>query len=553
MNTEDIIKLESKLRTDIYGARNTRMKEQAEVRNLQFAVAVPKDFEKYSYIPPTGWAIVENATDQIVIDKPTVEVKPRKDSADAQEDAGILTDYYQSQLWKWHVDAQMPPLREIVKNIMTYGMTVGKICWDSSLYLKKYDIGDGGSVKLREGYQKDIREYNTILLETPDPTTIFPDTARRPRFVIESYERFGSDIKDSWPTWECSEEEMYRLFRWIEYTDIGEYVCIVKDQEIHRIPNPYGFIPYEIAYSGYGKYSPDGKIEDKTIGILWPAIAAIKQQASLKTSYDISLRQNIFPQRVKRRGASVEWNLELGGVTETDNIKEDFILLEQGRLNPDAAMRLAQLDEEIQTATYSDIISGMRMPGLQSGYDTRLHMYGAAKHFDAPQNGVEALLSRLLGRCAQLIETKINEPFPIFYDASKTIKPSNIKGHYLCKVTLETMDPLRDREFIMLGAELYSRGVVDMPFFHEKFLKSPSPPLRKGILRDLILSSPPALQALAMEAIKDFGLESAIQDLMAKGQGLPSPEGGRAYEPRKLMAGGMEQPFQPPVQPGVSR
>ena len=545
MTVDEIVALESKLRTDIYGERNKRMQEQLEVRNLQFKPAVPKDFESYAYVPPTAWAIVENATDQIVIDKPTVEVKPRNNTEKASEDAAIVTDYYQSQLWKWHIDAQLPPLRELVKNMMTYGMTVGKIVWDPDLYLNRYKVD-------KSKYERDIREYNTILLDTPDPTTIFPDTAKRPRFVIESYERFGSDIKDTWPLWEMPSGGEYKLYRWIEYTDMTEYVCIADGKEVHRIPNPYGFIHYEIAYSGYGKHSPNGKIEDRAIGILYPAIAAIKQQASLKTSYDISLRQNIFPQRATRRGAVVTWNLGIGGETIADDIEKDFKLLEQARLNPDAAMRLAQLDDEIQTATYSDVISGMRVPGLQSGYDTRLHMYGAAKHFDSPRLGVESLLARLLGRCTQLIETKIKEPFPIFYDASKTVKPDNIKGHYICKVTLETIEPMRDREFVMLGAELYSRRVIDMAFFHEKFLKTPSPPLRKGILRDLILSSPPVQQAVAMEAINDFGMGNAIADLMAKGQGLPSP-GGRAYEPRKQMGGGMEQPYQPPVQPGVVR
>lgn len=513
-----ITTLRDGLRDKVYSTMHANMRKCKAAFELEIDVAVPEGFEKY--IPPTAFWIVQDGATQIITDRPTVEVEAVADTKKAQENQEITQKFLEHCLWQWTLMNEVSPLQECAKNMCRYGMACLKgPLYDAKLWGRSIER-EGESDddwKERKSAQDLDRIMNFPLFTRGiDPLTIFPDPSGRRGFIIESYKRLAIDIHASWPEWKgYDSKNLLEEIDWLEFWSPYWRCFIAGDEPVLKgevIKNIYGFIPYDWSYSGWGTSSPDGKPEDKAMGLLNRTLSALQSEARLKTAMDNHLRVNVYQRMRITPGSNVKLDMSPGGVTEAE--KEDVDLMPQPQINPDTFGILGSVMQDIRSATYPEALSGGREPGVESGYFQGLKIGQGRLKFKAPTERLQLMAASCLQKHAILLKRLIKQPIPIM--GKLTIKHSQIEEPVMAKVKLEPVDPMENDRRIKQGLELLTRNVISLRSMRMDYAKVSDKEEREQILIEAVLAHPTINSVLMQGAAEDWGLKRLIEKIAAE-------------------------------------
>jgi len=503
MTKPTVAELKTKLteRQLYYGPLHERWKICRDFYDGNIPVPVPKSFEKY--VPPTARAIVDTIVDHYITQHPVVTVPPSSLKRISQESADKLEKFYNAIIHQNDILSIIPPEREGAKQLGLYGMCVFEGPWIDERYL-------------------DDETYFPFRYKPINPFHFFPSPSyfwERSGDVIKAYEKTVSEVKQTWPKWKTARRDTDKV-KCIQYVS-NEYVMFVADEDVlDDKNNMWGFIPYRTAFNGMGLLTD--KPEDMAVGILWPTISALKAEARLKTAADAIVRLGAYPPlKVNFDPASLNIDIipgSLNYVPEGSRVEKMWEL----DVPKDIYNNIAMVSDDIEHATMPRIVYGENPPGVTSGYHARTNVSEAGLKFQQGLDGLELAMNDILGNCARLFEKNIPGELTIWGTLPKgqyneTIKGTDIQGHYICNVNLESSKPEENERKALSGLQMYTAGAISLKTYHERYADIADHTGEfKQMLVEGILKQPQILQALASGAAQDWGIDEYIQQEQEK-------------------------------------
>jgi len=334
------------------------------------------------------------------------------------------------------------------------------------------------------------------------------------------------DIHNSWPEWKgYNAENPFEQIPWLEYWSRDWRSFIADETAVLNgevIPNVYNFSPYQYKYSGWGKSSPDGKPEEKAIGLLNPIVSALKEEARFKSAMGNHLRQNIYQPYAKDptlKGDEIRFGP--GDVNEMpvkDGKIQGIALFPVAQINTDLFPILASYLNDIQNASGSALLSGNSPSGDASGYLQGILVGQGRIKYRAPLRGIETIVSEAIRKALYMVKYVIKQPVP--FGGGKFIRPDDIMEPIIVNVSLEPVDPAEDDRKMKLGLELHSKDIISTKKMREEYAHVSDQEESAQILVEAIKAMPQYQALLLGEALEKYEMKSLLaklKELEAKG------------------------------------
>ena len=522
-DTSDILTLKDTLLT-YYSDMHRTMDLVEAYYDLAFKISdirLPEGVDPV--IPSTSRAIIDNATDHITSDYLVVKQRPKGHSAKARELADVIEGVGQGFFYQAALRADAPPIQASLKTALIFGMAPVKESWDEDAWEKERELSF---------------PYNVKVL---DPRTVLhdPKGGRRPAYVIEVSRRPKIEITDRYPEWANPklQTELLSDVEWIEYHDAKERVYIADGEEVDRAPNPLGYPPYCINYSGLGSNVDGASPEKRAIGLLWPIMAELEMEARILSDLGAIIRFAAFgipgvdPEDFER----TDFKMKPGYLNK---IPASFRLLELMKFNPELLQLLKIVQEKMEAATYPGVLTGAG--NMSSGYERAVAVKNAGQKFAYLLSQTNYLGTWLLqtafryqanhpDKPALTVTGVIGGPRGKRVYVQETVKAEDV-GDNLAGLTVEFAqgDPLANEAKAMLGANLHTQGKIQIRTMHEDYMGiENSAEEVEGIIAERVLFSPEIQQLLVQSVIQEAGLQEMIQqeaEQVGETMGIP-PQG----------------------------
>ena len=512
-----------------YAERDRRIDTAWEYYSGQYKINVPDGFE--AYIDPKIKGIIDVDTGHIITSNPVVTVPPSKNTKEAERAADVREKFLQVALTRLRRSLTHDPL----KRAASHGFKYGVYCFKGPLYdpsllnQSKKSTNSGNASQFRF----------PIIVQAINPKRILPEPgALHPRWVFEHYKRKVFTVKRNWIDFRTDKKDDEDV-DWVEYWDEFVRFYFADGQCVYKVPNLYGFIPYEIGFAGMGDESADGLPEWESMGIIHPVIPTLRARARSLTALDALLQWVAFPVIASDKpvaGLNIRFIPgQINHLPPELNIRPWYT----PTIHPDMYKFLSMLDADLETMTHARSVEGQRDIGVNSGYMQSMMVAQARLRYEELMSNLEHSIANILGKMLMLIENVIEEPLTVYGTFGKgdrnvaSIQPKDISGQYYCEVKLSAVDTeLQDRK-AMLGSKLYKEGLIRRRTAIEDYVGRPNATEEEeGILVDKLLEHPAVAMAQAQEVAKEMGYTDIINNLT---KGTP---------------GGGSGPNNVPVQPG---
>lgn len=519
----EVIKEKKQFLEDYYNKLFTTYDNLTAYYNLSFDIGkTPTDIELY--VPATARKQIDTATNHIMGLGINVDMQFWSEAKKTKELVGLLCKFGKGFI-EWLVRrGKINPLRSIVKNGFLYG--VGYI--KGPLYIPRLR-----EAAVEEGMWTDILSSTfPFYFRSVHPRNVMYDPSEVPQYIIESFDRTVSSIKSVWPDWNQGSLGDTDTVTWWEYWTPQERQYFVEDDALlsgDDTRNPYGFLPYELVYGGFGIEGYDNDPEDIYVSLIAPALSSYKMEARAKTAIEYLFETNAYakPSVAMPPGTDLLLTSTPG---ELDVIPEHYKyqIRDTAHINPDMWRWLGLLGQDQERIVPSSV-GGMLQKGMTSGYMMSTSVGQARIEFDSIKKDLEKALSNVLQKVLIMIKDVVQEPVGITGNFVQggviTIKPTDIDytvQHYAVSLEAETPEE-KDRR-IALGIQLLlvpeqERGISTETIVKEYFGKDFEEELER-ILVNRSIQNPVVFEGLAIEALKEAGMQIAL-DLLQQGK-LPS-------------------------------
>jgi len=526
MDIESIKKKKTFLE-NYYGGLFAKFDELDTYYDLSFGIgAIPSKAEVYT--PATARRAIDTATDHVMSLGINVnmqlwsETKKAKDLISNFDKFGKATIDWMIRTGRYNI------IRSVVKNMFLYGVGYLK----GPLYIPR--LREKGVEE--EDWLGILSNTFPFYFRSVHPRNIMFDPAEYPQYVIESFSRTIGSIRAVWPDYNFGDRSDTEEVSWWEYWSPTERQYFVDENEIlggEDTKNPYGFMPYEIGYGGFGIESSDGAPESLIVSLIAPALSSYKAEARSKTAIQYLFETNAYSkiQLTEPPGEDLLITSEPG---EPDVIPDHYKaqVRDTAHVNPDMWRWLGMVDADQQRVMPTSV-QGMQGK-MTSGYQMGVSIGQARIGFDNTKKDIEKILAGVLNKMLIILKDVVQEPIGItgnFVEGGAvTLKPANIDyqiQHYAVNLDAETPEE-RDRR-ISLGIQLLSipeaeRGLSTESIITEYFGKDYDQELER-ILTSRAIHNPIVFEGMAMEAVKAAGMKIVL-DLLQQGK-LPSQQPGQ--------------------------
>jgi hypothetical protein len=514
--------------------------------NLQQLVSVPQGYNVVR--PATANSIISTAADHIAGDSPQVEVPEAGLSKDAQSRSERLEHGLQDALWRFQSGHVENPIRSLVLTGLWSGQMIsqGPIFdgaeWGMIPEESKYT--DTEAYKLaKDDYDDTKRTEWPFFWRVLDPRNVYPDPGTVGlQWVIVNYQRTAGSVQQQWPSWDMrlpgmskSDKPLQsgRLIQFMEYWDEKYRAYIIgagapgggaftgtaaftgtgSQQQFLDGPREhrYGKPPFQIRSTGYGEDA--GLPHERFRSILYPARSLINQEIAAFSQLDAMMRRTAWSVVMTPIGSGFD-SIEPGTVKEME--PEDIDKTKPfSEINASVIQSLMQelqfLSEQIQEATFPNVVQGVRAKGITSGYGQNSLVAQAKVKYGAAVVNLQALLADFLIDFARCVQYVVGEDVPVFGQtrwgvADSTLKRDDIGDLRKVLVTVNPKLPTDDANDIAMGQILLGLGAIDLDTFITDFAHYQFPgEMRVRIMRDKALMSPEIQRVISLAAALESG------------------------------------------------
>ena len=356
----------------------------------------------------------------------------------------------------------------------------------------------------------------------------------QPRWVIYEYQVDAEWVQAHFPEW----GKYTKGFVKFQEVWTASQVAYVANNEWVMQPRRHGYgrLPWIMYWPQMGLDTGSSEPEKLYMGLLNGSTEMIRAQSQLASPYIDIVGKSAWPtlEFTGPPGITEEVQAAWDDTPGSKNIKPPQVQVGVGQTpRPPAEIGIAKqfLDEAIEANTVPAVARGQRPTGAASGYHTAVLAGIASLNFGAVKEAMERGLQDKGEIILRIVELVIDDKVTVFgkteagvLDAA--IKPSDIKGHYVNIVRINSVSPEEQERRLNLWANLWRAGYVDLDTALRKGGVSNPLEVRAKILEEQFLNSPgiqEQLQAAAASRIPTIQniIEAAGQSSSPQ---IPTPE-----------------------------
>ena len=356
----------------------------------------------------------------------------------------------------------------------------------------------------------------------------------QPRWVIYEYQVDAEWVQAHFPEW----GKYTKGFVKFQEVWTASQVAYVANNEWVMQPRRHGYgrLPWIMYWPQMGLDTGSSEPEKLYMGLLNGSTEMIRAQSQLASHYIDIVGKSAWPtlEFTGPPGITEEVQAAWDDTPGSKNIKPPQVQVGVGQTpRPPAEIGIAKqfLDEAIEANTVPAVARGQRPAGAASGYHTAVLAGIASLNFGAVKEAMERGLQDKGEIILRIVELVIDDKVTVFgkteagvLDAA--IKPSDIKGHYVNIVRINSVSPEEQERRLNLWANLWRAGYVDLDTALRKGGVSNPLEVRAKILEEQFLNSPgiqEQLQAAAASRIPTIQniIEAAGQSSSPQ---IPTPE-----------------------------
>jgi len=524
MNIEEIKDLKQYYTENLYKA--VRREQQTDQTYRDDTFAVPEIKAPHVLLRSgIGARMVDSPAEQIITSDPQAVINLTKGEADISK--RLSKEINQS--WIKIMRRQNPnPFKEFVKNLLGRGEGFIQIAhnerWVSG---RKERVGLPVLFLIPDSmviYSSPAEDYNGV----PEKVIVF--YARQPRDVILKYHEWSNPKRRK----EGDEIE------WMEYWDKDSRYFEADGEAVLKDglqANPYGLVPFVRKYSGFGRRSPTGKMEDLIVSDIRFSRDLIKEECAIRSDiasimhlYAHKRMDLIIPDTTAVNEADIREDYDMGaGSFNVLSLPAGSKLQEGVTMLPsaEAFQHLYNIRAEIDKRN-PFIMSGF--PFGSSGRQQDMTSLAAMRRYDTIVENTELAFAT-----AFEIAVKICGKIP-------TLRPDgllkqDVDAVWECDVELKASDPIERDRLITLGDRLWNggNGSIDLRTFLTEFqgrTEDEAEDIIANILVDkLTLYNPDVASVMGMVFAEESGMSMWLEEAQQRRQTMESQQSGLQKAP----------------------
>ena len=514
------------------------------------------------YRPSTPRAVVDHAADTQFANIPVVTCTPIKAGQAIHEQRADLKEKFLKSVF---LDASLMepqlPFKQAFRNLITYGYTTLEApIFDASkkpiLPVQRKGESDEEFELRNSQYKSELIGWNPFRIRCHNPTRVLLDPyEKNPDFAIKRIKLNGMRLKEMTMAraeqtegieiWEPGKDP-WKPIPIFEYWTCDKHAVIAYPHEsdyrggyssghgelIISEDNPWGFVPFVQAFSGWGADTVDGDEDpaDLASGILDYIRGTLKAQAQMRTAMQQAVHIAAWGKIGTRKGAN-EAAAQLSGDILHDSDPDDYWWLRPPDIPSWVLQEGSWVDSDIEQGTFSSAIFGMRDKGVVTVGQQAILSNAALKKFASPSMQIDYMSSVIASNILRLVEAN-GETLTV---RQNSLKVADVDKNYTADVRFEILDPvlhLQEKEFAMREVQT---GLRSKESYWEISRTADISTERDRLLDDMFESDPRVREKL----IEAYARGRRLDDMVAQAteaSGQP-PGGGGAP---------MQQPMQPP-------
>ena len=440
------------------------------------------------------------------------------------------------------IEPRTPVYRELTKHAGLYGIAWEKVEFianEWSDFPEPPPYGEDKTSAYRQKIQEVIDKRSIcwpIKSVAVNPQNLIWDmnNGTQPRWVIYEYEVDAEWVQAHFPEWE-NFKKGYVTFQEVWTHSQVAYVANNK-WVLEPRRHGYGRLPWIMYWPQMGLDTGNSEPENLYMGLLNGSTEMIRAQSQLASHYIDIVGKSAWPtlEFTGPPGITEEVQAAWDDTPGAKNIKPPQVQVGISDVpRPPSEIGIAKefLDEAIEANTVPAVARGQRPTGAASGYHTAVLAGIASLNFGAVKEAMERGLQDKGEAILRIVEHVIDDRVSVFGKTEAgvldaVIKPSDIKGHYVNIVRINSVSPEEQERRLNLWSNLWRAGYVDLDTALRKGGVSNPLEVRAKILEEQFLNSPgiqEQLQAAAASRIPTIQgiLEAASQTTAS---GLPTPE-----------------------------
>ena len=489
---------------ELYSKVRAEQKTDQEYRDDTFAV--PEVTEPHKLLRSgIGARIVDAPAEQIITSNPQAFVTTgNKDAAERLSK--------EANRWFDVLRRQNPnPIKEFVKNLLGRGESYIQV-----IHNEKWVTGN----KIRRGLP--------VHFLIPDPMVVYgspeEDENGVPYKIIVFYERQVMDLIPHYPLWgnplgKGTEKDKDKMVSWLEgWFPDERYFEADSEAVLEDGENIYGFVPFVRKYSGFGRRSPEGKLEDLIISDIRLSRDLIRDECATRS--DLASIIHLFahrpvtiivPSGTEINAEEISKSLDLGAYSvnvlqlpEHSEFKDWQVMMPE----PQMFEHLRNIKAEINQRNPFTMAG---YPFGSSGRQQDMASLAAMKRYDTVVENTENAFA-----------TAIEMAFKIC-KAVPTLKPDGVnKGdlerEFSVEVKLKASDPIEEDRKATLGSRLWNggNGEIDLRtnlIQYQGFDENEAEDIIASILADKVtLYNPDVAEVMGMVFAEESGMGKWIEE-----------------------------------------
>ena len=432
---------------------------------------VPEGFDEVT--TAKARAMINVASDHVDVNNVAIDVPPASPRAQAR--AERIKKFYQGT---W-MNIRTQVKRDVVKACFAYGIGIFKPVFIPSLWpdqpppLEEFPSDEEYKKALEEFMEKRAISFPMDVLAIDPRNMLWDDSITGPHWAIEFYERQDADtIRRRYVNW-SSPKRNGQPVSWFEYWDDEWAVYVADNEVVWSGRHGYGFMPYTFAIPATSLSSSSGCPDERYQGILHGVRGLLKTRGRLLNAYEAILRQSAWP------------TLNFSGPAHlVEDAKKNYEIF--GGLNTlppgvgvngspvptppqEILQSLSIVDNEIEEATFPNVVRGMRPTGVSSGFGVSVLAGMGRLVFQGVADGMSHAIEQVNIKFAKLLENKIRGKITVharsqLHNFDQAITPEDIKGYYENIVSLKAEAPEEREREALLAFRLWNggNGIISM-------------------------------------------------------------------------------------------
>ena len=440
------------------------------------------------------------------------------------------------------IEHRSPVYRELTKHAGLYGIAWEKIEFianEWSDFPEPPPHGEDNSPDYRQQVQ-DVIEKRSIcwpiksVAVNPQNLTWDMNNGTQPRWVIYEYQVDAEWVQAHFPEW----GKYTKGFVNFQEVWTHSQVAYVADNEWVMEPRRHGYgrLPWIMYWPQMGLDTGNSEPEKLYMGLLNGSMEMIRAQSQLASHYIDIVGKSAWPtlEFTGPPGITEEVQSAWDDTPGAKNIKPPQVQVGVGETpRPPSEIGVAKqfLDEAIEANTVPAVARGQRPTGAASGYHTAVLAGIASLNFGAVKDAMERGLQDKGEIILRIVEHVIDDKVSVFGKTEAgvldaVIKPSDIKGHYVNIVRINSVSPEEQERRLNLWSNLWRAGYVDLDTALRKGGVSNPLEVRAKILEEQFLNSPGVQEQLQVAAASRIPTIQNIIEAAGQPSGpqIPTPE-----------------------------